>query len=128
MSPYTLTIRVSPKQTQLLLTCGSDELLRAALPPPSQVRHESAAPSLLQGIASWLDQPLRVVLSAAGSQLCFCLGLTDELGCGHHTVFYRVEAVDHAVRRRNGRRLRGRVGNFRQLHLLRRQLAEGGAA
>jgi len=102
MSPYTLTMMVSQAHTRLLLTEGPDELMRAVLPPPSQVRHESAAPGLLQGIACWLDQPVRVVLSADAEQISSCLGLTD---------------------------VRGRIGDFRQLHQLQRQLAvEGGAS
>ncbi len=130
MSVYTLLIAVSQTQTRLLLTFGPDELLRAVLPPPSQVGHDFAAPSLLRGIATWLDQPLRVVLSVEPSQICSCLGLTDALGIGHATVFYTVDAVESGRRRRAGRRLRLRRngGDFRQLHLLRRQLAEGGAA
>ncbi len=129
MIPYTLTMVVSQTETRLLLTHGTDELLRAVLPPPGYVRHESAAPLLLQGIACWLDQPVRVVLSAGAAQISSCLGLTDELGFGQNSVYYTVQAVDRAAPRRRGRRIRGRIGDFRQLHLLRRQIAvEGGAA
>jgi hypothetical protein len=124
MSPYTLTMMVSQAQTRLLLTDGPDELMRAALPPPLQVRHESAAPLLLQGIACWLDQPVRVVLSADAEQISSCLGLTDELGFGDSSLYYAVQAVERGAHRsRRGRRLRGRIGDFRQLHQLQRQLA-----
>jgi len=119
-------MRVSEGETRLLLTKDSDELMRAVLPPPSRVRHESAAPALLQGIACWLDQPVRVVLSADVAQISLCLGLTDELGFGQNSVFYTVQAVEHAVHRRRGRRIRGRVGDFRQLHFVQRQLGAGG--
>jgi hypothetical protein len=129
MSPYTLTMVVSQTETRLLLTHGPDELMRAVLPPPGHVCHESAAPLLLQGIACWLDQPVCVVLSAGAAQISSCLGLTDELGFGQSSVYYAVQAVDRGVHRRRGRRIRGRIGDFRQLHLLRRQIAaEGGAS
>jgi len=130
MSAYTLLISVSQAQTRLLLTLGPDELLRAVLPHPSQVGHDFAAPTLLRGIATWLDRPLRVVLSVEPSQICSCLGLTDALGIGLASVFYTVDAVECGGRRRSGRRLRLRqhTGDFRQLHLLRRQQADGGAA
>jgi hypothetical protein len=48
-----------------------------------------------------------------------CLGLTDELGMGAQSVFYRVDVVERGRRRRRGTRIRG-VGDFgdlRQLHL-----------
>lgn len=130
MSPYTLTMMVSQAQTRLLLTEGPDELMRAVLPPPRQVRHESAAPLMLQGIACWLDQPVHVVLSADAEQITSCLGLTDALGFGDSSVYYAVQAVERGARpRRRGRRLRGRIGDFRQLHQLQRQIAaEGGAS
>ena len=130
MSPYTLTMIVSQTHTRLLLTEGPDELMRAVLPPPSHVRHESAAPWLLQGIACWLDQPVRVVLSADAEQISSCLGLTDELGFGDSGIYYAVQAVERGAHpRRRGRRLRGRIGDFRQLHQLQRQVAtEGGAS
>lgn len=126
MNRYTLAVLVTKTQTRVLLTQGPDELLRAVLPPPWQVRSESAAQSLLQGIATWVDRPLHVVLSAAEEQLSFCLGLTDELGCARNSVFYTVQVVDRGAPRRRGRRLRG-IGDFRQLHLLSRDELEGGA-
>jgi hypothetical protein len=127
MNAYTLTIVVSEAQTRLLLTQGPDELMRAVLPPASRVRNESSGPQLLRGIASWLDKPLHIVLCADGEQSWSCLGLTDGLGCALNSLFYTVQVVDRGARRRRGRRLRG-IGDFRQLHLLRRMAAEGGAS
>ena len=127
MDGYTLTISVSERQTRLLLTQGPDELMRAILPPASRVRNETTGPQLLRGIASWLDQPLHIVLCADGEQSWSCLGLTDGLGCARDSLFYTVQVVDRGARRRRGRRLRG-IGDFRQLHLLRRAAREGGAS
>lgn len=97
---------------------GPDEVLRAILPPPSQVRHERAVATLLEGLALWFDTTLPVVLSADVQQASFCLGLTDELGLGRRSIFYRVEVRDPRVRRRRGARIRG-VGDFGDLRQLR---------
>lgn len=125
----TVTIMVSSHNTRLLVTQGPDELMRAVLPPNDHVRYSNAAPLLLQGIACWLDTSLEVVLSAAGQQLSSCLGLTDVFGIAESSVYYTVKAVDRDVKRPRPRRLGG-LGDFRQLHLFRRQnqnVAEGGA-
>jgi hypothetical protein len=75
------------------LTQGPDELLRAVLPPPSQVRHERAATTLIEGLSMWLDTSLQVALCAGAEEASFCLGLTDEMGLGARRVFYSVEVV-----------------------------------
>ena len=127
MRPTTLTILVSEAQTNLLLTQGPDEMMRAVLPPASQVVNPSIGPQLLQSIASWLNQQLDVVLCVDDPQIWSCLGLTDGLGCARDTVSYTVQVVDREAHRRRGRRLKG-IGDFRQLHQLRRMVAEGGAS
>jgi hypothetical protein len=103
--------------TRVLLTHGPDELLRAVLPSPSQVRHERAATSFVESLALWLDAALPVVLSVTDRDAPCCLGLTDELGVGRQSIYYRVEVNAPAARRR-GSRLRG-VGDFGDLHQLR---------
>ena len=103
----------------MLLSHGPDELLRALLPPPSRVRHERAAITFLEGLALWLDAKLHVVLSVGAKEAGFCLGLTDEMGVGIRSVYFDVEVLDRAQRRR-GQRIRG-IGDFadaRQLCLL----------
>ena len=104
----------------MLVTEGSDELLRAVLPSPSQLRHERATTTFLEGLALWLDAKLHVVLSVDGREAGCCLGLTDELGVGVRSLFFKVEVRDRRARRRRGQRIRG-VGNFadaRQLLLV----------
>ena len=118
MHPYTVTIVPSDLRTRVLLTQGPDELMRAILPPPQDVRHERAAATLLEGLSMWLDHKLHVVLSVDAQETSFCLGLTDELGVGHHRVFYDVAVADRKTRRRRGTRIRG-IGDFADL---RRQL------
>ncbi len=126
MSPSILTILVSEAQTSLLLTQGPDELMRAVLPPVSQVLNPSIGPQLLSAISSWLNQRLDVVLCVDDPHIWSCLGLTDGLGVARNAVSYTVQVVDHEARRRRGRRLGG-IGDFRQLHQLRRAAAERGA-
>lgn len=104
----------------MLLTDGPDELLRAVLPAPPPLHRDRAVPTLLEGLAQWLDAPIRVVLSVDAQDASFCLGLTDEMGCGARTLFYGVEVVERGARRRRGDRIRG-IGDFadlRQLHLV----------
>ena len=102
----------------MLVTEGSDELLRAVLPSPSQLRHERATTTFLEGLALWLDAKLHVVLSVDAKEAGFCLGLTDEMGVGVRSLFFDVEVRDRHVRRRPGRRIRG-MGDFADLRQLR---------
>lgn len=80
MDSYKVVLSPTSKWTRILVSHGPDELLRAILPPPSQVRHERAAATLLEGLALWLDSTLPVALSVDAREASFCLGLTDALG------------------------------------------------
>jgi hypothetical protein len=118
MDSYNAVLSPTAKRTRLLVSHGPDELLRAILPPPPQVRHERAAATLLEGLSLWLDTRLAVVLSVDAREAGFCLGLTDELGVGAQSVFYRVEVAERGRRRRRGTRIQG-VGDFADLRQLR---------
>ena len=126
MDRYTLTLMPSSTRTRLLLTHGPDELLRAILPPGSPMYHEDAPRRLLEGLALWVDRPLRVVLSVDEKDASFCLGLTDELGVGMRSLFFTVEVVDRQAQRRRGRRIRG-MGDFADLRQLELTGPKGGA-
>jgi len=63
MASYKVVVSPSAKWTRVLLSHGPDELLRAILPPPSQIRHERTAATFLESLALWLDTTLPVVLS-----------------------------------------------------------------
>ena len=115
---YQVVIVPSATRTRVLVTEGSDELLRAVLPSPSQLRHERATTTFLEGLALWLDAKLHVVLSVDAKEAGFCLGLTDEMGVGVRSLFFDVEVRDPRVRRRPGRRIRG-VGDFADVRQLR---------
>lgn len=117
MDSYNAVLSPTGKWTRLLVSHGSDELLRAILPPPTQVRHARAAATLLEGLSLWLDTQLAVVLSVGAQEAGFCLGLTNDLGIGDRSVFYRVEVVERGHRRRRGTRIHG-VGDFGDLRQL----------
>ena len=119
MDSYRLLLSPSSKWTKVLLTHGPDEVLKALLPPPAQVRHERAATTLIEALSLWLDTTLPVVLSVDARDAGFCLGLTDEMGLGIRSVFYRVEVTEREDRRRRrGIRIPG-VGDFRDFRQLR---------
>jgi hypothetical protein len=122
MNEYTVTMSFSGVRSRILVTAGTDEILRAVLPAPRQVRHTQAASSFLEALALWLDQRLRVVVSAAEVDATSLLGLTDDFGSPGRGVYYQVEVVERKPRRR-GRRLAG-VGEFRDLRQL--NLLSGG--
>jgi hypothetical protein len=116
---YTVVMVPSATRTRVLVSHGTDELLRAILPPPSAIRYQEAALALLQGLSLWLDEKLRVVLSVDEREAGSCLGLTDEMGLGLHSIYFDVEVHDRRARRRRGQRIRG-IGDFadlRQLYL-----------
>ena len=117
---YTVVLIPSTARTRVLLTEGSDELLRAVLPPPSQLQHERVVVTFLESLALWLNAKLHVVLSVGAKEAGCCLGLTDELGVGMRSLFFDVEVRDRGARRRRGPRIRG-IGDFtdaRQLRLV----------
>lgn len=116
MESYLVTVVPSKSSTRVLLTRGRDELMRAVLPPPSEVRHEPSMIRLLEGLSLCLDARLTVALCVAKSEAGFCLGLTDEFGVGARSLYYAVEVMPH---RRRGRRLHGVAGfgDVRQLRL-----------
>lgn len=118
MDAYKVILSPSAKWTRVLVSHGPDEVLRAILPSPSQTKHVRAATTFLEGLSLWLDAMLPVVLSADDRQATSCLGLTDELGAGHRSVFYSVEVAVRGGRRRRGTRIRG-VGDFADLRQLR---------
>ena len=116
---YKVVISPSTTRTRVLVTDGVDELLRAVLPSPSQLQYERATITFLEGLALWLNAKLHVVLSVDAKEAGCCLGLTDELGVGVHSLFFDVEVHDRSGRRRRAQRLRGvaEFGDLRQLRL-----------
>ena len=122
MSEYTVTMSLSGVRSRILLMAGTDEVLRAVLPAHRQVRHPQAVLSFVEALALWLDQRLRVVVSAGEVDATSLFGLTDDFGSPRRGVYYEVEVVEPKPRRR-GRRLAG-VGEFRDLRQL--SLLSGG--
>jgi hypothetical protein len=125
MRKIVMTIIPSVNQTQVLVTEGPDELMRSMLPAPYLINYDTALPQLAIAVAQCFDARIRVVVCAAAPENLCCLGLTDDLGRGRHSVFHEVEVVDHEAAYR-GQCLRG-VGDFRYAHHVRRlALSTGG--
>lgn len=120
MERITVTIAPERTRTRLLMTQGSDELMRAVLAAPTQT-HPRAATTLLEGLSLWCQRPLHVVLCVGETSDACSLELCDALGYGDTTAHYEV-AIAFRGRRRRGIRLGG-LGDFRELRQL--SLEEG---
>ena len=105
----TVAIGTTCEVTRLVAMRGTRELLRARLGPPSQV-HRWAAPLLLESLALWYQQPVRVVLCAESDAISSGLHLSDGFGFGDRTLHY-----DVAWGRSRGAELRGGPDAFRAL-------------
>jgi hypothetical protein len=117
MSVCWVALLPSEARTRLLVMKGQDEVLRAELPPLSEVAHENAVKRTLEGLSLWLDQRLCVALSVREQdEDSFRLDLVDELGAGARSIYYAVEPVVASGLPRP-RRLRG-SGDFTKLRQL----------
>ena len=66
MEPWSGTVRVTTREVKLLVYDRQEgDLLKARLPPGAQ--HPRALLTLLEGLALWRGQPLRVVVSATSA-------------------------------------------------------------
>ncbi len=112
-----LVVVVHPTQdlTRVLAMEAREEILRASLGPPWQA-HRWAAPQLLEALALWHQQPLRVVLYAESDRPSYALGLCDDFGFGQKTLHYEVDVVEVEAQRR-GEQL-GAAADFRNLRQL----------
>ena len=109
MNPViTVAIAATYEETRLLTMRGTREVLRARLAPAP---HRWAAPLLLESLALWCQQPVRVVLCAESAALSSNLQLTDDLGFEQGTLFYEVELSEHV----GGGVDRGARGGFDEL-------------
>jgi hypothetical protein len=102
MDPYCLLLVPSGTRTRLVLTQGPREGLRAVLPPLTHVRHGRAVTTLLEGLALWLDAPVRVALCAEASGTTYWLGLTDARGSGTRGLFHEVQLLAPRGKRQAG--------------------------
>jgi hypothetical protein len=116
MRPWKGAVRVTTCEVRVLVKDPQQgDLLKARLPPLAQ--HPRALLTLLEGMALWRGQPLRVAVSAASAddgRPCFCgSGLFgDELWPGESPlVRYEVGGRDRRVRRIAG------LGDFRPLRV-----------
>ena len=95
-----VALNSTSKRTQVVVTLGGVVALRANLPPLAAVRHTRAVTTLLEALSLWADERLCVALSAGNLDDCFRCDLADEMGVGARSVYYAVELVKRAPRRR----------------------------
>jgi hypothetical protein len=124
MDSPSLLLWPSARQTRLWLTHGPQEKLRAVLPPLTHLRHGRAVTTVLEGLALWMDSPLRVVLCANATAVSYWLGLTDARGVGTRGLSYDVQLVaprdKHLAAEVHG------LGDFEDMHALREVASTGG--
>lgn len=113
LSEITVTIVPTRSETQILVTVGQDEVMKARLPPAMQI-HPRAAPMLLEALALWYQRRVHAVISVDADAVLSDLGLADGLGVAERTVHYEVLWVDRRELGHRGRRVRG-LGDFRSV-------------
>jgi hypothetical protein len=113
-----ITVRIVPSSstTLVLVTYGQDQVLKARLPPASQM-HRGSAKTLLESIAMMYQTRVLVVLSADSEAISLDLGLTDGFGFGIDSLYYEVEVLLDTEQRRRAKRLSG-LGDFRDVRRL----------
>ena len=95
-----VAVTATSKRTRVVVTMGEAVVLRANLPPLSAVRNARAVTTLLEALSLWADERLCVALHADDEENCFRCELADEMGIGARSVYYAVELVKRAPRRR----------------------------
>jgi hypothetical protein len=114
-------LSAEPMQTRMLVTQGARDIGKAVLPGGLHV-HPRAMPTVLEGLALFLQERLCVVVSVDETSSSSCgLGLLDALGCGERNVFYDVgiaARLGRGERRRMQRQLRLPDTDFRDLRQL----------
>ena len=95
-----MALNSTSKRTRVVVTLGGVVVLRGNLPPLAAVRHTRAVATLLEALSLWMDERLCVALSAESLDDCFRFDLADEMGVGARSVYYAVELVKRAPRRR----------------------------
>jgi hypothetical protein len=113
----TIKIRLTREATRVLMTdrCGG-EILKAQL-PASSAAHPCAARTLLEGLALFCGDRLRIVLSAESEDFSCAQGLSDGLGFGIDTLYYEVDIVPS---KEVGRRGQGSFHDVRRLRAIER--------
>jgi hypothetical protein len=111
LSEITVTIVPTRSETQILVTVGQDDVMKARLLPATHI-HPRATPMLLEALALWYQRRVHAVISVDADAVLSDLGLADGLGIAECTVHYEVLWVDRRELGHRGRRVRG-LGDFR---------------
>lgn len=108
MRSWTGSLRVNAREASLLVEDEEQgDVMKARLPMPP--RHPRALLTMLEGVALWRGQPMRVVLTVGDESMSW-LGsglFGDELWPGESQL------VHFAVAARGCRKLLGGLGDFR---------------
>ena len=106
------TITATASETRVLVQDHSGDRLLARLPPLPAASHPRALASLLEALALWCGTALPVVLYVDETFDWQRSGLSDALGFGIDSLFFRIDIVplEHH-RRRRAKRLTG-LGSF----------------
>jgi hypothetical protein len=104
----TATVRTTLRETRLLVCDATGDRLIARL-PPLQASHRWALKTLLESLALFSGERLRVVLCVDESSSWERLGLCDALAFGEQSLHLDVELVPHETPR--AKRLTG-LGSF----------------
>jgi hypothetical protein len=115
----TATVRVTPDETRVLVSDATGDRLLARL-PALHVSHRWALRALLESMALWSEQRLRVVLYADDGCDWQRLGLTDAFDFATDSLHLDVEVVPQEVRRARAKHLTG-LGSFDHERRLRRK-------
>lgn len=105
MTKNELTMLLQPEanETKVLMMRGSDEVMKALLPPSSQAHYRAAA-TLAEAAALWYQRQVSVVLYADVRGEPFASVLCDGLGFGGNHLHYEVDVVEPG-NRQSGRQL-----------------------
>ena len=105
MSQMIATVTATLRETRVLAKDSAGDRLIARLPPLAQ-SHRWGLKTLLESLALWSHQPLRVVLFVEDSCDWEQLGLCDALGLLTGGLHLDVEIVPHEVHQRSRSRSR----------------------
>lgn len=92
MSPIQATVTSHSDSTRILVQVDGHDVLIARFRSPHNA-HRNALRTLLEAVALWHQQPVRVVLFADDRCDWERSGLLDALGFGHETLHYEVDIV-----------------------------------
>ncbi len=93
MDGLRVTVTTTREQTRVLVQGSEGDCLLAQLPAFTSYTHHRALPTLLEALALWSNQPLRVVLFVDDRFEWRKTGLADTLDAAAEAFLYHIEVV-----------------------------------